>query len=264
MKSKTLARRLGIAVGLPAVAALVAGGVLLARSLGSSAEHATGTAKTAGPVKQRYKPVPGLQMSTAEVAESVDELLREGSGRAWQKLAALYKGADETTKRRILESAAKQDELKRALGYVLATVGDDLVPLEEDRMIAEAAQLLRQRWVEPKDLERGRELMLMQKTEKRQWVLAKAMIDFAASRSASSEFETAKLRFTASLVDFHAAASSDFLRAEIAAGVRKLGNSDLARLLEQGPNLNVEQLEVVKAERAAAEQAMAELAKQRK
>jgi hypothetical protein len=237
------------ACGTISVVAVLSIAGLVWREAGVSEKAQQGAVTRTAPKK--YKPVRGVQMDTAQVAVSVDELLRDGSHRAWEKLTALYKGADDPTKRKILRHATELPELKRALAYVLASVGDDLTPVQEDPMIEEAAELLKRRWAEPEDLDLGREMMLIQKSDKRQWVMAKAMISFAKTVPSDGPFRAQKKRLSAKLIDFHSTTSSPFIRAEIVSEMPGLGSGDVALVLAQGPNVNLDQLEAVKTEKAA-------------
>jgi hypothetical protein len=200
-----------------------------------------------------------MPKSARELDDLVDDLLADGSHPAWEKIATLYRAANDDTKRAIVRHACEVADLKRALAYVLATVGDDFTPLEEDRMIDEAAGFLKERWGKPEDLGYGREQMLLQKSEKRKWVLAKAMMTFAADLPADPSFRQQKTKLSAKLIDFHASTSSGFIRAEIAGGLNDMGATDVALLLTKGTSAPLEEMKIVKAEKAAQQKAFDEL-----
>jgi hypothetical protein len=245
---------------LGAIAGVIALAGVLLWVYGDASSLRMGAAKAASfkraPTHELTKVMP---KSERELDELVDDLLADGSHPAWEKIAQLYRAAGTDTKRVIVRYACEVPDLKRALAYVLATVGDDFTPLEEDPMIAEAAGFLKERWRKPADLNYGREQMLLQKAEKRKWVLAKAMMTFAAGAPQASDFDQQKTKLSAKLIDFHAATSNAFIRAEIASGMNDMGRSDVALLLAKGTSAPVDEMKVVKAERAAKQKALEEL-----
>jgi hypothetical protein len=174
-------------------------------------------------------------------------------------LSDLYKGADRSTKRKILQKASDLPDLKQALAYVVASVGDDATPVEQDPMIEEAAELLKDRWTRPEELEYGRRFMLMQKTDKRKWVVAKSMIAFAAELREDSKFQVQKSRLASKLIDLHSSTSNQFVRASIADGMREMGDKDVALILSKGPNVKMDELEVARREKAAQAETWAKL-----
>lgn len=235
-------------------------GTAAALWLWSPSTSTEGTVRTAASAP-RSKWLDQWPRNQEELVLSVDELLAEGSPQAWKRLAELYKGVDTETKREILEHAAALPHLRDALAFAVASVGDDVTPPSEDKMIDTVAELLKERWTEPEDLEYGRQMMLQQKTEKRQWVLAKSMITFAAGLPANSAFEQQKGKLSNKLIDLHSSVSDGFIRASIADGMADLGARDVSIVLAQGADVSAEQLDVVKRERAAQAAALRNLQK---
>jgi hypothetical protein len=71
--------------------------------------------------------------------------LGDPSPSAWAELVSRYPGSDDATKRLVLERISKLERFERMLEYVLATVGEDPTPAEDDPMVDEAGELIEHR-----------------------------------------------------------------------------------------------------------------------
>jgi hypothetical protein len=202
--------------------------------------------------------IPSLAESQAYIAKELEALLAEDTPLAWSKIPSLYSSASIEMKRKVLERATTF-ELGRSLLYVLETVGNDATPAQDDVMIVEAAELLKDRWETPADVVQGREMMLAQTTDKRQWVLARAMITFMKDTAPDSEFQFQKTKLQAKLVDMHSSVADGFIRSSLVDGMSELGEKDVAMVMAKGRDVAVEELEIVKAERAAQDEALKQL-----
>jgi hypothetical protein len=243
---------LGGGVGVAAVAAIL---VWPEREPASSDEDQKGAAKAAPSLVQRVRD----PKREAEVARDIDALLGDNSPEAWGKIASLYPGSSEETKRKVLQRIAAFPELHKVVGYLLATVGEDPRPASDDPMVAETAQLMKSRWKKPEDLDYARQAMLMQRTEKRQWVLASALIEFAKGVGEDSPFSPQKTLLQAKLVDMHADSRDAFIKSSIVDGMHDLGGRDAALILAKGTKVTDDELEGVREERAAREATLKEL-----
>ena len=193
-----------------------------ARSARSSAK---GAAKNAAPSFERQ-----VQAIRGEKPVSIEELLADDSPEAWYKVRELYPRADDDTKRQVLRKATSRKNLKQALTQVLQTAGEDPRPLAEDPLVLEVAEMLKGRWKSPEDLELGRQMMLLQETDKKSWVVGKALVTFAEEIGPQSPLLAQKNRLKAKLVDLHARVKS-----EIVDSLHSLGGRDAALILAKGP-----------------------------
>jgi len=196
------------------------------------------------------------ELGRSDTEQDIDPLLADGSPRAWGRVAALYSGSSERTKRRVLEGIHGVKELERAIAYVLATVGEDPTPPDVDPMIDEAAAALGDRWKTNADVEYGRRAMVMQKTDKRRWVLARALLVHFERAGDESTFVPLKAEFEAKLIDLHAEVINPFVKGALIDGVRSLGGKDAALILTKGLAVRDDELEVLNEQRAAVESAM--------
>ncbi len=199
------------------------------------------------------------RLTTAEGAPTtdVDALLADGSPRSWGNVASLYPGRDEVTKRKVLQRIAKLPELPRVIGYVLATVGEDPTPAASDPMVDEASALLRHRFEKYDDYEYARQAMVMQTTDKRRWVVANALIDYAKGLR-DDEFAELKGTLQAKLIDVHGQTHDGFVKNGLVQGLRALGGRDAALILEKGGYVTDQELGAVAEEQAAARKVLAE------
>lgn len=212
-----------------------------------------GAAKAAPPQLGRK-----VRSAQGEAAPDVDALLADSSPRAWGKVVGLYPTASDETKRQVLRKATTRKHLKQALNQVLQTVGEDPTPIAEDPMVGETAQMLKERWQSPEDLELGRHMMLLQDTDKKRWVLGKALVAAARDVGATSPLFAQKNRLKAKLVDLHSQVSSDHVRAEIVDSLHELGGRDAALILAQGPDIGDNELEGVSEKQRAVGEVLGE------
>jgi hypothetical protein len=187
-------------------------------------------------------------------------LLADGSANAWQRIGKLYPNASAETKQEILQHIARTSDLRLALDYLLITVGDDPTPAQDDPMLAEAAALLENRWQKPEDLEYGRKTMLLQKTDKRQWLVANAMLAFLTGKGDDSPFFPQSAQFQAKLIDLHSSMTDPFIKGSIVDGMNALGSKDAALILAKGLAVTDDELEAVGRNRAAVEHTLGESA----
>lgn len=192
----------------------------------------------------------------AKAAEDINALLADNSPQAWGQIASLYPGSSDETKRKVLEHIAALSDLDKVVGYLLATVGEDPVPIAQDAMVTETAQLLKSHWKKPEDFDYARQAMMTQKTEKRRWVLANALIAFAKDVGEDSPFHPQKRRLENNLVDIHSETEDAFIKSSIVDGMNALGGHDTALILAKGTNVSDDELESVKEEKAAVEAAL--------
>lgn len=193
----------------------------------------------------------------APPSRSIDALIAEGTPGAWGRVAALYPGSDEATKRKVLASIGKLPELHRVIGYLLATVGEDPTPPGDDPLVNEASALIRSRFGKFEDYEYGRRTMVMQKTDKRRWLLANALIDYAKPLRDDAYAEL-KGTLQAKLIDVHSQVRDAFVQNGMVEGVRALGAADAALILEKKGKVTDRELMAVAEENAAARQVLAE------
>jgi hypothetical protein len=198
---------------------------------------------------------PLTQTANAPPSRDVEALLADGSPRAWGLIASLYPASDERTKQRALEHMARVPKLEQAIAYVLATVGEDPTPPSEDRMVDEAARMLERRLDKFEDFEYARQTMVMQKTDKRRWLLANALIGHAKTLG-DTEFAERKGSLSAKLIDIFSDVNDGFVRAGLTEGVRALGGHDAALILEKSGKVTDRELLAVAEEQAAAEEAV--------
>jgi hypothetical protein len=187
----------------------------------------------------------------------IDTLLADGSPGAWGRIASLYPASDEAAKRKVLQHIARLPELHRMLGYLLATVGEDPTPPASDPMLDEASALIRSRFSKFEDYEYGRQTMVMQKTDKRRWLLANALIGYGKDLH-DSEYGELKGTLQAKLIDVHSDVKDGFVRHGIVSGLRALGGGDAALILEKGGDVTDAELASVAEEQAAAQKVLAE------
>jgi hypothetical protein len=188
---------------------------------------------------------------------NIDALLADGSPGAWGKIASLYSASDEVTKRKVLQQVAKLEELHRVIGYLLATVGEDPTPPADDPMVDEASALLQSRLGKFEDYEYARQTMVMQKTDKRRWVLANALIDYAKPLRDDTYAEL-KGALQAKLIDVHSDSRDGFVRNGLVDGLRALGGRDAALILAKEGRVTDQELGAVAEEQAAVQKVMAE------
>ena len=193
---------------------------------------------------------PGRSEHEEPVIDDVDILLADGSPEAWGKIASIYPGSEEATKGRVLQLIAQLPELPRVIGYLLATVGEDPTPASVDPLLEEAAALLKDRWKTPEDFDYGRRLMVMQKTDKRRWLLGNALVTFAKGVGENSPFYPLKGSLEAKLIDLHAEVQDAFVRSSVVDGVRALGGKDAALILAKRQKVTDEELEALGEQRA--------------
>lgn len=196
-----------------------------------------------------------------DLARDVHALLSENTAEAWARLVALYPSASDEVKRRIVDGIARTEDLDTTLRYLLATVGDDPIPAQDDPLVAESATLLKDRWRTAEQLNKGRQTMLMQASAKRQWLVASAMIAALREVPEGSPLYPQKVRLTAKLVDLHARVSDTFIRSAIVDGVTELGGGDAALILAKGAaNVSDDELTSITTKREAREQVLDGLA----
>lgn len=195
----------------------------------SSDRSAQGTA-TAAVSSRRFHVDPATQR---KVAKDVEVLLGEGTPEAWKKIVEIYPKASPEAKRKVFESIASIRELETTLQYLLETVGNDPTPAHEDPLVAESAELLKTRLRSPDDLNRSRQTMLVQRTDKRRWLVASSMIAAVKSVGAESPLHPQKTKLMAKLVDLHSRTSDEFIRGEIVDELDALGGHDAALILSR-------------------------------
>ncbi|HEY3495305.1 MAG TPA: hypothetical protein VGK73_11490 [Polyangiaceae bacterium] len=196
------------------------------------------------------------ELGRSDTEGTVAELLEDGSARAWGRIAQLYPGARERTQRAVLEGIQRVPELERAIAYVLATVGEDPKPPSADPMIDEAAEALLGRWKTSADVDYARRTMMMQRTDKRRWVLARALLVHFERTGEKSPFFSLKAELEAKLIDLHATAGDPFVKNGLIDGVRALGGKDAALILTKGLAVRDDELEALNEQRAAVEGAL--------
>jgi hypothetical protein len=157
----------------------------------------------------------------------------------------------------VLAAIGKLPELHRVIGYVLATVGEDPTPPGGDPLVNEASALIRSRFGKFEDYEYGRQTMVMQKTDKRRWLLANALIDYAKPLRDDAYAEL-KGTLQAKLIDVHSEVRDAFVQNGMVEGVRALGAPDAALILEKKGNVTDRELMAVAEEQAAARKVLAE------
>lgn len=199
----------------------------------------------------------GVTTPIAEAAEpGFEELLAENSNESWAKIAARYPGAKPDTKRAVLHRLADCKDLRVALGRLLATVGDDPLPASEDPMVTDSGELLKTRWKNAEQFDFGRRVMVMQKTDKRRWVVANALITAAKKIRDDGPLGPQKRRLQAKLVDLHSRSQSGFVRGAIVEGMQALGGTDAALILESGGQVTDEDLTTVRDRQRAVRQVL--------
>jgi len=218
------------AVGLTASVAVLVARFSKHPEPSSAGRKAEGAAQTAAP-SRRPAADPAVRSAAGK---GIDALLAEGTREAWKQIFALYPQAGHETKRKVFQHISKVRDLDQTLQYVLETVGNDPTPVHADPMVGEAAELLQTRWRTPEDLEKGRQTMLIQKTEKRQWLVASAMVAAVKDVTDVSPLYAQKTRLMAKLVDLHARTSDEYIRSAIVDELNALGGSDAATILAKG------------------------------
>ncbi len=198
----------------------------------------------------------GSRQLGAQALGGVQALIADGSPEAWGQLAALYPRSDAATKRSMLQQIAQLPELRRVIGYLLATVGEDPTPASADPMVEEAAALLKERWKTPQDFDYGRRTMVMQQTDKRRWLLANALISFARDVGEDSPFHALKSSLGAKLIDLHSEIEDGYIKSSVVDGVHALGGKDAALILAKGLAVKDEELESVTEQEAAAHEVL--------
>jgi hypothetical protein len=242
---------LGVGVGVAAAGAALAWQL---RGLASSKAYAEVAARAAAST-----PRPAGSRGEEPVVDDVDALLGDGSPEAWGKLASLYPGSDQDTKGRVLQSIAQVPELPRVIGYLLATVGEDPTPAGSDPLLDEAAALLEDLWKTPEDFDYGRRMMVMQKTDKRRWLLGNALVTFARDVNENSPFYPMKGSLEANLIDLHSETGDAFIRGAMVDGVRALGGKDAALILAKGRNVADEELEALSEQKATVDNVLRQI-----
>jgi hypothetical protein len=190
-------------------------------------------------------------------ATNLDTLLADGSPRAWGSIASLYPAQTEAGKRKVLEHIAKVSELPRAVAYLLATVGEDPTPPAEDRLVEEAASLLKSRLSSYEDFDYTRRAMVMQKVDKRRWVLAAVLIAHAKDLD-GEELAQRSGTLQAKFIDVHAQVRDEFVQSRLTGGLRALGAADAALILERRGEVSDRELAAVTDEQAAVKTTLAE------
>jgi hypothetical protein len=251
MKSPLLLA-LAVGVGMAGVLGAVALGARHRPSPPSSSPQAGAT--EVAPARAAA-PAPGAV--DAPPSQSIDQLLADGSTDAWGNIASLYPRSDEATKRKVLQRIAGFSELHRVIGYVLATVGEDPTPPADDPLVDEASNMLKGRFGKFENFEYGRQTMVMQKTDKRRWLLANALIRHAKPLP-DSDFAELKGSLSAKLIDVHSGVRDGYVRSGLVDGVRALGARDAALILEKAGQVRDDELAIVAEEQAAAGKVLAE------
>lgn len=184
-------------------------------------------------------------------SQGIEALLADGSPEAWKKIVSRYPAGDLETKRKVIQQIGHMPNIGQALRLMLATVGDDPVPASEDPLLADSAEVMKTYFKKPEHLQEARRSMLLQKTDKRRWVVANAMITFAKDLDKDSQLYPEKTRLEAKLVDLHATVHDGFVKSSIVDGMHSLGSGDAAMILAKGPAVKDDELKSVKAEQAA-------------
>lgn len=218
---------------------------------GSTRSGKKGAAKAAAPSLERR-----VESMRGEKPPNIQALLADESPQAWYKVAELYPRADEETKRLILRRATSRKNLKQALAQVLQTVGEDPLPVAEDPMVTEVAEMLKGRWKKPQDLDLGRHMMLLQDTDKKSWVIGKALVTFAKGIGPRSPLAAQKGRLEAKLVDLHSRTQNGYVRSEIVDGLHSLGGRDAALILAKGPKVDDSELGSLAEQQRAVDEAL--------
>lgn len=237
---------------LAAGAGVALSGVLGAVALTARHQHPDQRSARQGSAVAPQRAAPRRTSARGAPAPSLDldALLEDGSPVAWGKIASLYPASDAPGKRKVLEQIGKQTELHRVIGYLLATVGEDPTPPGEDPLLNDASALIRSRLATFEDYEYGRQTMVMQKTDKRRWLLANALIAYAKPLRDDTHAEL-KGTLQAKLIDVHLAVRDGFVRTGLTEGVRALGAPDAALILEKGGNVTDRELMAVAEEQRA-------------
>ena len=242
-----------VGIGMAGVLGAVALGARH-RDPGSENRAREGAAEVAPP----RAPKPRVAAAAdAPPSQSIDALLADGSPGAWGHIASLYPGSDEAAKRKVIQSIARLPELHRVLGYLLATVGEDPTPPANDPMVDEAAALIQSRFGKFEDYEYGRQSMVMQRTDKRRWLLANALIGYAKPLREDAYAEL-KGTLQAKLIDVHSDVRDEFVRSRMVDGLRALGGRDAALILEKRGHVTDQELLGVAEEQEAAQKVLAE------
>jgi hypothetical protein len=189
-------------------------------------------------------------------ARRMRELLADPSPSAWAELVSRYPGSDDETKRLVLERISKLERFERMLEYVLATVGEDPTPAEDDPMVQEAGELIEHRVKTPADFDYARRKMVMQKTDKQRWVVANALTEFAKDLGPNNPFAPLKGQLVAKFIDVHSETTDAFVKDSLVDAVKSLGETDAALILAEGPSVRDEDLQGVSEKNAAREQAL--------
>ena len=233
---------------------LGAGAGVAALVAGVAVWHAQGPSKAHGEVAAQAAPSPVRRPLSWDkdgpIVYDVDALLADGSPEAWGRIASLYPSLDEEKKRRVIEKIGHVPELDRTLAYLLATVGEDPRPASADPLVAEAAAALRSRFKKPEDFDFTRRTMVMQQTDKRRWLLANALVDFAKGLPENSSFYPLKGALEAKLIDMHSEVHDTYVKNAIVDSVRALGSRDAALILAKGTDVRDDELEAARNEKA--------------
>jgi hypothetical protein len=101
--------------------------------------------------------------------------------------------------------------------------------------------------------------MVMQKTDKRRWLLGNALVTFARGVGDHSPFQSLKASLEAKLIDLHAETEDVFIRGAMVEGVRALGGKDAALILAKGQDVADEELEALSGQKAAVDGVLRQL-----
>ena len=183
------------------------------------------------------------------------------SERELVELYRLWAGQDDKVwaRRQIIDALLALDDKKRGLKLVLEALASDATPIDDDELLAYAADKLGAFWSDDKLYGYGRDLMLVQSEEKPRAVLARSLVDYTARLDETRDPEYQKRTSLASdMVDVYYQTEDEGSRQHMLKGIDDLGGRDMAKFMRD-PNMDPKELASVRLHIDTTEQALADL-----
>lgn len=248
-----------IAGGLVAVALLATAFAVVVRSDPEARAEQRAEAESPAKRKQlRDAPHdPDAEQRVADLAATPGVV----SERELVELYQLWAGQDDKiwARRKIVDALLALADHRRGLKLLVEAVGSDESPTANDEMIDYAAERLQAYWSDPKLYGYGRDLMLVQQSEKPRAMLARSLVDFTSRLDETADPEYQKRTTLASdLVDVFYQSKDDESRAHMLEGLDDLGAKDMSKLM-RSPDLDPKELASVRLQIDTTERTIADL-----
>jgi hypothetical protein len=252
-------RKAGIAAGLGAVALCA---VAFATLAAPHRDVAPPTAAGNGPSVASHRATPRGPQDSDSLAQ-VDALVADDDVAAGHKLSALYTlwaGQDDkrAAREHIITSLLADTDRKRGLRRVLEVVGRDETAIDDDPLLGFAIERFAQAWQDPTLFRYGRDLLLVQPTDKTRVLLGDSLAAHVAQLDDLTDPDAQTRTLVAGdMVDAYFGAG-EAGKGRLLAAARQVGGKDVARALAE-PDREIDRFETTREGAIAAHSAIQEM-----